>query len=541
MPGLGAFALAGAVGGAGQAILDRAKQQREDALRELERKRELEDYDRRRSDSLSDYQMKRGDMLADEQRGYDRENERVSRASNVYESLFGTESGGNFRAKNDEGYNGRSQFGQDRLDDYSQATGAPRLDLETFRNNDALQEQVEQWHFSDINQFIDKSGLTEYEGKTIAGVPITRSSMIAMAHLGGKNGMKRFLETGGKYNPADSNGTSLSDYARTHGGLSTDMSEVWTVLADPNTPESVRDDIRERVGLDPTAAPKITGQEWVRQGGQEILMGRSGAQMVPITGADGQPVTRDPEPNDEYGRYAAEEREAGREPLSRIDYAQAKKGTETVFGPDGSPILSRGPSSTKFTEGQSKDNVYATRAEGAIRTLEPVANALTSRTDRVLDVVPLGIGREGQNSDFQVAQQAGEEFLQAILRKDTGAAITNQEQEMYGKTFLPQPGDGERVLEAKRASRQRAIEAIKAGMSPAQILAQERGVENADRRTNDLNRSGPNLNALKALETRNFSAMTLEQLNQVDINDLSMKQLDEMEFRYRELTEGGSQ
>lgn len=74
MPGLGAFALAGAVGGAGQALLDRAKKQREDALRELERQRELEDYERRRSDSLSDYQMKRGDMLEDEEREIGREN-----------------------------------------------------------------------------------------------------------------------------------------------------------------------------------------------------------------------------------------------------------------------------------------------------------------------------------------------------------------------------------------------------------------------------------------------------------------------------------
>ena len=37
--------------------------------------------------------------------------------------------------------------------------------------------------------------------------------MIAMAHLGGKGGMKQFLETDGKYNPDDGK-TKLSDYAR---------------------------------------------------------------------------------------------------------------------------------------------------------------------------------------------------------------------------------------------------------------------------------------------------------------------------------------
>ena len=249
MPGLGAFALAGAVGGAGQALIDRARQQREDALRELERQNAREDYQMRRADALSDYERQRGDKLADEQRVLDREEQKLSRAANVYESLFGTESGGNFGAQNDEGYTGRSQFGQDRLDDFSSATGAPRINIETFRSDEKLQEKVEQWHFGDINNFIDQNGLMKYDGQNIAGVPITRSGMIAIAHLGGKGGLKRFLETNGQYNPADSNGTSLSDYARTHGGLSTDMTNVWRVLVDPSTPESVRDDIRESVGL----------------------------------------------------------------------------------------------------------------------------------------------------------------------------------------------------------------------------------------------------------------------------------------------------
>jgi hypothetical protein len=46
-----------------------------------------------------------------------------------------------------------------------------------------------------------------------------------------------------------------------------------------------------------------------------------------------------PKPADEYGRYRAEEIEAGREPLSRIDYAQAKKGKGfSVKTPDGTVV-----------------------------------------------------------------------------------------------------------------------------------------------------------------------------------------------------------
>ena len=182
-------------------------------------------------------------------------------------------------------------------------------------------------------------------------------------------------------------------------------------------------------------------------------------------------------PADEYQRYVQEEMAAGRQPLTRIEFAQAKKGTEIIYGPDGQPILQRGPGGMKaFTEGQSKDVVYSTRARGALEALEPVANALTSRADIAAEFVPMGLARGFQSEDFQVAQQAGTEFLQAILRKDTGAAITQQETDSYGKTYLPQPGDGPEVLNAKRDARVRAINALEAGMGPAQMLARDRAL-----------------------------------------------------------------
>lgn len=129
-----------------------------------------------------------------------------------------------------------------------------------------------------------------------------------------------------------------------------------------------------------------------------------------------------------------------------------------------------------FTEGQSKDVVFSTRARGALEVLEPLAGALTSRTERAAEWDPTGLARGMQSDDFQVAKNAGDEFLQAILRKDTGAAITEQEQALYGKTYLPQPGDSPELLEAKSQARKRAIAAIEASMSPAQMLAQERGL-----------------------------------------------------------------
>lgn len=47
-------------------------------------------------------------------------------------------------------------------------------------------------------------------------------------------------------------------------------------------------------------------------------------------------------PADEYQRYAQEERNDGREPLSRIEYAQAKRGNEEVYDSEGNLIFRRG-------------------------------------------------------------------------------------------------------------------------------------------------------------------------------------------------------
>ena len=137
--------------------------------------------------------------------------------------------------------------------------------------------------------------------------------------------------------------------------------------------------------------------------------------------------------------------------------------------PDGTQIAQGNIGNFKFTEQQSKDNVFAVRARGALDKLEPVADALTSRRGAVAEMAPLGLGRGLQSDDYQVAKQAGDEFLQAILRKDTGAAITEPEQELYGDTYLPRPGDGPAVLQAKAEARIRALEALQSGMNQQQM------------------------------------------------------------------------
>lgn len=139
-------------------------------------------------------------------------------------NLINSESGGNFRAQNSAvgaggmvGHFGRLQFGQARLQEAA-AAGAipPGTSPQQFMADPQLQQRAEQWHFADIDAKIQQNGLDRFVGQQINGVPITIDGMRAVAHLGGSEGLRRFLLTGGRYNPRDANGTSLMDYLGRH-------------------------------------------------------------------------------------------------------------------------------------------------------------------------------------------------------------------------------------------------------------------------------------------------------------------------------------
>ena len=126
-------------------------------------------------------------------------------------ALAASESGGDYGIVNDLGYTGRYQFGDARLTDFRNATGMD-FTMDQFRGNPDLQEQAYAWHMADIDRAIASNGLDRYVGQTVGGVPITIDGLRAMAHLGGVGGMTKFVTSGGAYNPADANGTSLADY-----------------------------------------------------------------------------------------------------------------------------------------------------------------------------------------------------------------------------------------------------------------------------------------------------------------------------------------
>ena len=137
----------------------------------------------------------------------------VEEVDTFKEDLKLSESSDDYTVVNTEGYMGAYQFGDDRLQDYKDATGE-KFNNKTFINDNKLQDKVFKWHTNDIKSFVSNEKLDSYIGKKINGVTVTLNGLIAVAHLGGKEGMKLFLTSNGEYNPSDSNKTSLTDYLK---------------------------------------------------------------------------------------------------------------------------------------------------------------------------------------------------------------------------------------------------------------------------------------------------------------------------------------
>lgn len=173
----------------------------------------------------------------------------------------------------------------------------------------------------------------------------------------------------------------------------------------------------------------------------------------------------------EYNFYADQTRAAGQEPLPYLEFVNAQKGNglSIVTNPDGTTSIQQGGPAKALTEGQSKDVLYATRAMNAMPTLDTYETSLLSLGENLAGNA--GVFKNYmQSEEYQLARDAGKEFLASILRKDTGAAVTPSEEQLYGEVFLPQPGNPPAVIEAKRQRRALAVEAIKAGMPPQALL-----------------------------------------------------------------------
>lgn len=93
------------------------------------------------------------------------------------------------------------------------------------------------------------------------------------------------------------------------------------------------------------------------------------------------------------------------------------------------------------------------------------------------DYAPFGLDNYWRTEGFQKLDQAQRNFVNAVLRKESGAAISPSEFDSASKQYFPQPGDGPDVIRQKAQNRATAIAAMKRTGLPAlqQGQAQQQG------------------------------------------------------------------
>ena len=126
------------------------------------------------------------------------------------------ESSGNYKAVNKYGYLGKYQFGRKTLN----AVNMKHVSNRQFLSSPELQEEAMQRlmlaNYKSLRRYIRK-----YNGTIVHGVLVTKSGVLAAAHLGGAGNVRKWFRRGVVFK--DANGTKITSYMKQFGGYKLDI------------------------------------------------------------------------------------------------------------------------------------------------------------------------------------------------------------------------------------------------------------------------------------------------------------------------------
>jgi len=137
----------------------------------------------------------------------------------------------------------------------------------------------------------------------------------------------------------------------------------------------------------------------------------------------------------------------------------------------GKPLMGKGQN---LTESQSNATAYGMRMKEANAILDTMAKQGTLRGANI-EAVPLvgeGLGKllpsvlGGTSGAQQQVNQAKSNFITAVLRKESGAVISDSEFDREDKKYFPQVNDNPAVIKQKENARKLAIKAMEIQAGP---------------------------------------------------------------------------
>ena len=123
------------------------------------------------------------------------------------QALAFKESQGKYTVVNSLGYLGKYQFGKTTLERFN------IYNTKEFLKNPELQEKAF-IALCKVNKWILRKDIKRSVGKTINGIKITESGILAAAHLSGAGNVKKFLRSNGTRTFSDAYGASIKLYLK---------------------------------------------------------------------------------------------------------------------------------------------------------------------------------------------------------------------------------------------------------------------------------------------------------------------------------------
>lgn len=172
----------------------------------------------------------------------------------------------------------------------------------------------------------------------------------------------------------------------------------------------------------------------------------------------------------DMARIAASMRQPPQDQIIQTDGAIFSRGRDGSIAPvldpaTGQPLRPKGENKP-LTEGQGKAVMFGQRAaqsDKILRGLEDTINLEGLSTKRAVENLPLVggiagyVGNSMLSKEQQRVEQAQRDFVNAVLRQESGAVISPSEFDNAIKQYFPRPGDSKEVKDQKRLNREIAI------------------------------------------------------------------------------------
>lgn len=147
---------------------------------------------------------------------------------------------------------------------------------------------------------------------------------------------------------------------------------------------------------------------------------------------------------------------------------RAPKGSKISFDPaTGAMTIEEGVGvgGTPMTVDQGKNTGFILRMDESNKTLNELEDQGTSLWNKTAGKIPV-VGNYMVSEESQKYDQAKRDFINAVLRRESGAVISPEEFANAEQQYFPQPGDGPEVVAQKKRNREVTMEGIRVSAGP---------------------------------------------------------------------------